>query len=60
MKKIFAIVLAMMLLCSAAMAEVLTHADYIAAELDSEVTIETYVQATQGWWSDNGKGKISV
>ena len=61
MKKILAIVLAMMLvLCSAAMAEAMTHADYIAAELDSEVTIETYVQATQGWWSDNGQGKISV
>ena len=60
MKKIFAIVLAMMLLCSAAMAEVLTHADYIAAELDSEVTIETYVQDTQSWWNDNGQGKISV
>lgn len=61
MKKILAIAIAMMLvLCSAAMAEVMTHADYIAAELDSEVTVETYVQDTQGWWSDNGQGKISV
>lgn len=36
------------------------HADYIAAELDSEVTVEICVQATQGWWDDNGQGKISV
>ena len=53
MKKILAIVLAMMLvLCSAAMAEAMTHADYIAAELDSEVTIEAFVQAKQSWWED--------
>ena len=35
---------------------VMTHADYVAAELDSAVTVETYVQATQSWW-DN---KITV
>ncbi len=34
----------------------MSHADYIAAELDSEVCVETYVQATQSWW-DN---KITV
>ena len=34
----------------------MTHADYIAAPLDSEVTIETYVQGHQSWW-DN---KITV
>ena len=37
-------------------AAVMTYADYVAAELDSEVTVETYVQATQSWW-DN---KITV
>jgi len=31
---------------------VMTHADYIAAELDSEVTVEAYVQAKQSWWED--------
>ena len=31
---------------------VMTHADYVAAELDSEVVIETYVQGNQSWWED--------
>lgn len=31
---------------------VMTHDEYIAAELDSEVTIETYVQANQSWWDN--------
>jgi len=39
-----------------AAAAVMTHEDYIAAELDAAVTIETYVQGHQSWW-DN---KITV
>lgn len=31
---------------------VMTHDEYIAAELDSEVVVETYVQAKQSWWDD--------
>lgn len=31
---------------------VMTYAEYAAAELDSEVVIETYVQAKQSWWED--------
>lgn len=31
---------------------VMTHAEFIAAELDAEVVIETYVQATQSWYKD--------
>lgn len=31
---------------------VMTYEEYVAAELDSEVTIETYVQAKQSWWED--------
>lgn len=31
---------------------VMTHAEYVAAELDSAVVVETYVQATQSWWED--------
>ena len=31
---------------------VMTYADYVAAELDSEVVVETYVQAKQSWWED--------
>ena len=31
---------------------VMTYAEYAAAALDSEVTIEAYVQAHQSWWDD--------
>lgn len=31
---------------------VMTYEEYAAAELDSEVVIETYVQAKQSWWED--------
>lgn len=31
---------------------VMTYADYVAAELDTEVTVETYVQAKQSWWEN--------
>ena len=57
MKKLLALVLALMLaVCAcAALAEgVMTHEDYVAAELDSEVTVETYVQAKQSWWDNKG------
>ena len=43
----------------AASGDVMSHADYIAAELDTPVTIETYVQGKQGWWEDNGVGQAS-
>ena len=71
MKKIIAMLMALLMLLScAAMAEeaapvveieaksegVMTYAEYAAAELDAEVVIECYVQATQSWW-DN---KITV
>ena len=35
---------------------VMSHKDYMAAAVESEVEVETYVQATQSWW-DN---KITV
>jgi chemotaxis protein histidine kinase CheA len=35
---------------------VMTYSDYVAAELDSKVHVETYVQATQSWWD----GKITI
>ena len=54
MKKFIAAVLTLtMLLGCAALAEgVMTHADYIAADMDAEVVIETYVQAKQSWWDN--------
>lgn len=35
---------------------VMSYADYAAAPVDSEVTVETYVQAKQGWWENEGVG----
>ncbi len=32
--------------------KVMTHEEFVAAPVDSEVTVETYVQAKQGWWED--------
>lgn len=31
---------------------VMTYSEYAAAELDTEVVVETYVQAKQSWWED--------
>ena len=31
---------------------VMSHDEFVAAELDSEVCVETYVQATQSWWDN--------
>ncbi len=41
---------------------IMSYDKYIAAELDSEVTVTCYVQATQGWWFNDevGHGVITV
>ena len=31
---------------------VMTYDEYVAADLDSQVVVETYVQAKQSWWED--------
>ncbi len=31
---------------------VMTYEEYMAADLDTEVVIEAYVQAKQSWWED--------
>ena len=58
MKKFIAIllVLTMVLAFAGCAPKALTHKEFMAADMDSEVIIETYVQATQSWW-DN---KITV
>ena len=58
MKKILAAVLALIVALSlCAMAEeAVSYADYVAADLDSEVTITAYVQAHQSWWD----GKVTI
>ena len=61
MKKILAAVLALSMVtcmltgCSSEDKKgegVMTYAEYMAAELDSEVVIETYVQDHQSWWDN--------
>ena len=39
---------------------VMTYAEYAAAALDTEVTIEAYVQAKQGWWEKDGVGVATI
>ena len=62
MKKTIALLLCLLLILALAAgcsggsdkksAGVMTYAEYAAAELDSKVVIETYVQAKQSWWED--------
>ena len=57
MKKFIAalLTLSMLFACCAALAEnVMTHADYVAAAIDDEIVVETYVQAKQSWWDNKG------
>lgn len=37
-------------------ADVMSHEEYMAAPMNSEVTVETYVQGHQSWWD----GKVTV
>ena len=67
MKKILALVLALSLalslaLCANAETEeptVMTYEEFVAAAIDDEVTVETYIQAKQGWWENEGVGNAS-
>ena len=62
MKKTIALLLCLVLILALAAgcsggsdkksAGVMTYAEYAAAELDTKVVIETYVQAKQSWWED--------
>ena len=38
----------------AAEVKVMTHAEYVAAELETPVVVETYVQGKQSWWNNKG------
>ncbi|MCC8105255.1 MAG: hypothetical protein LIO99_04455 [Clostridiales bacterium] len=38
------------LVASASDVDLMSHADFVEAELDTQVTVETYVQAKQSWW----------
>ncbi len=37
---------------------VMTHADYMAAEMDSEIVVETYVQAKQAYYAEKGTATL--
>ena len=41
---------------TAAAADVMTHDEFVAAELETAVVVETYVQAVEGWWD----GKVQL
>lgn len=65
MKKVFALLLVMTLVlglaaCVGTEEKCMSYEEFKAAEVNDKVVIEAYVQATQSWWSDNGKGKITV
>lgn len=40
--------------------DVMSYAEYVEASVDSEVTVEAYVQAKQGWWENNGQGVATI
>ena len=52
MKKIISVLLLAVLCLSFVSCGALTYEEYAAAKLESNVTVEMYVQATQSWWED--------
>ena len=57
MKKFIAALLTLTMIfagCAALAEGVMTHADFVAAEIDAEVVVETYVQNKQSWWNNKG------
>ena len=55
MKRMIALALVCVLLlagCAGGKSKAMTHEQYVAAEMQSEVVVETYVQAHQSWWDN--------
>ena len=55
MKRIIALVLVCVLLlagCAGGKSKAMTPEQYVAAEMQSQVVVETYVQAHQSWWDN--------
>ena len=55
MKRIIALVLVCVLLlagCAGGKSKAMTHEQYVSAEMQSQVVVETYVQAHQSWWDN--------
>ena len=40
--------------------KVMSYDDFVKAELDSNVCVEAYVQASQGWWAKDGVGRMTL
>ena len=38
----------------------MTHEEFVKAALDSKVSANTYVQASQGWWAKDGVGRQTL
>ncbi|MBR5430792.1 MAG: hypothetical protein IK119_00195 [Bacteroidales bacterium] len=41
-------------------AKVMSHDEYAKADVDSPVVVESYVQASQGWWAKDGIGRKTL
>ena len=41
-------------------AKVMSHDEYAKADVDSPVVVESYVQASQGWWAKEGVGRKTL
>ena len=55
MKRMIALALVCVLLlagCAGGKSKAMTHEQYVAAEMQSQVVVETYVQAHQSWWDN--------
>ena len=55
MKKIIAMLLVLTMalaLAGCSGSKAMTHEQYVAAEMQAQVTVETYVQAHQSWWDN--------
>ena len=44
----------------AASIAVMSHEEFAKAEIDSPVCVESYVQASQGWWAKDGIGRKTL
>ena len=40
--------------------KVMSYDEYVAAELETPVCVEAYVQASQGWWAKDGVGRMTL
>jgi len=64
MKRILALVFAAVMMLSIVSCgekvTPMTYEEYAAAALDSEVIVETYVQAKQSWWEEDGQGYATL